>query len=157
MKALNATIKYFLIFVVGAMFILTTLQVIMRYGFNNALSWSEELVRFLFVWATLLGAAIGIKEHIHIGIDTVVNLLPATLRRYTNTLVHLIDIAFFIFLIVMGWSFVEMTHTQFSPAMDIRMSHVHLAIPLGGGLCILYSVLEIINTWKKSKLPGEGG
>jgi len=156
-KALNTIIKYALIFVVGAMFILTTIQVIMRYGFNNALSWSEELVRFLFIWATLLGAAIGLKEHIHIGIDTVVSLLPAALRRYTDTLVHLIDIAFCIFLIVVGWSFVGMTHTQFSPALDLRMSYVHFAIPLGALLCILYSALEIFQIWKKRKTQGEEG
>jgi len=141
----------------GAMFILTTIQVIMRYGFNNALSWSEELVRFLFIWATLLGAAVGVKERIHIGIDTVVNLLPATLRRHIDILVHLIDIAFCIFLVVIGWSFVDMTHTQFSPALDLRMSYVHFAIPLGASLCILYSVLEISHIWKKRKTQGEGG
>ena len=41
-------------------------QVIMRYVFNNSLSWSEELGKFLFVWISWLGISIGHKRKEHI-------------------------------------------------------------------------------------------
>ena len=155
MKTLNTVIKYVLIVMVIAMFILTTVQVILRYGFNRALSWSEELVRFLFVWATFLGAAIGIKEHIHIGVDAVVNFLPANLRRYADTVVYLIIFAFGIVLVTAGMSVVTLTHSQLSPALDLPMSYVYIAIPLGGALSMIYSIREIFLIWKKLKARGE--
>ena len=156
MKKLNSLIKYILVIMVSAMFILTTVQVILRYGFNTALSWSEELVRFIFVWATLLGAAIGIKEHIHIGVDAVVNLLPAHLRRFADTLVYLIIFAFGLFLIIASLQVVAVTHPQLSPALDLRMSYVYAALPVSGFFFMLYSALEIVLIWKKRNAQKEG-
>jgi TRAP-type C4-dicarboxylate transport system permease small subunit len=138
------------------MFVLTTVQVVLRYVFNNALSWSEELVRFVFVWATFLGAAIGIKEHIHIGVDAIVNLLPASLRRYADTLVYLIIFAFGIVMIVAGMPVVTLTHSQLSPALEVPMSYVYICVPLAGLLCMIYAAMELLYIWKNRKPQGEG-
>ena len=48
-------------------------QVIMRYIFNNSLSWSEELGKFLFVWISWLGISIGAKRKEHIKITMFVD------------------------------------------------------------------------------------
>jgi TRAP-type C4-dicarboxylate transport system permease small subunit len=156
MKALNSIIKYILVFMLIVMFILTTVQVVLRYVFNSALSWSEELVRFVFVWATFLGAAIGIKEHIHIGVDAVVNLMPASLRRCVDTLVYLIIFAFGVVMIAAGVPVVTLTHSQLSPALEVPMSYVYICIPLSGFLCIIYAGVELFYTWKNRKAGGEG-
>lgn len=153
MKILNGAIKYFLVVLMLLISILTFLQVVMRYGFNNALSWSEELVRFLFVWASFMGAAIGVKEYIHIGIDVVVNMLPAGIRRITNTVVYLLIIAFGVFMTTAGWSVVQLTHGQTSPALKLPMSYVYAAVPLMGVLLVLYSALEIWKVWMPKPVP----
>ncbi|MDR2588540.1 MAG: TRAP transporter small permease [Spirochaetales bacterium] len=155
MKTLNSLIKYVLVVMLAVMFILTTVQVILRYGFNTALSWSEELVRFLFVWATFLGAAIGVREHIHIGVDAVVNLLPASLRRYADTLVYLVIFTFGIVLVCAGIPVVTLTHGQLSPALEMPMSYVYIAIPIAGVFAMLYALAEVVLIWKKRK-AGEG-
>ena len=151
MQKLNTAIKYVLVVMIGVMFIVTTTQVILRYCFNTGLSWSEELVRFIFVWATFLGGAIGVKEHIHIGVDVLVNLLPPHLRRFADTLVYLIVFAFGLFLICAGTPVVTMTHSQLSPAIMMPMSWVYIAIPVSGFFVMVYSVAEIVFVWKKRK------
>lgn len=35
--------------------LLIFVQVVMRYVFNNSLSWSEELARYVFIWQIWLG------------------------------------------------------------------------------------------------------
>ena len=58
-----------------SMFVLMVLiifiQVIMRYVFNNSLSWSEELGKFLFVWLSWIGISIGERRNEHIKITMV--------------------------------------------------------------------------------------
>ena len=39
-------------FMFCSMFVVSLLQVICRYIFNNSLTWSEELARYLFVWVS---------------------------------------------------------------------------------------------------------
>ena len=52
------------------------LQVIMRFVFNNSLSWSEELGKFMFVWISWLGISIGERRNEHIKITLVTDRLP---------------------------------------------------------------------------------
>lgn len=46
-----------LILILSVMLLVGAMQVIWRYVLQQSLSWSEELMRYLYVWATMLGAA----------------------------------------------------------------------------------------------------
>src|SRR3954463_1749013 len=50
-------------------------NVVLRYGFNSGIAISEELSRWMLVWLTFLGAIVALREHAHIGIDTLVKRL----------------------------------------------------------------------------------
>ena len=155
MKYINSTVKYILVILMITMTILTFYQVVTRYVFNNPPSWSEELVRFLFVWASFIGAGIGIKEHVHIGIDVFVNLLPEKYRRSAVVLVNLIIIGFGIFLIFSSLPVVKMTNRQLSPANGIPMSYIYFSVVIMGILCILYSLFEIKDVFSKNAVKLE--
>ncbi len=145
----NTLIKYILAFLMMAITVFTFYQVVMRYVFSNAPYWSEELVRFLFVWVSFIGAAIGIKEGIHIGVDVLVNLLPETARNATKIITNSIIIVFSFILIKYGLAMLPITSKQPSPALGIPMNYIYLALPVGGVLMIYYTVSEIIKTVKE--------
>jgi len=48
------------------MLVLVSVQVITRYIFNNPISWTEEMARFILVWITFIGAAISLKQNQHV-------------------------------------------------------------------------------------------
>lgn len=56
-------------------------EVILRFGFNTGMVWSDELVLHLSAWMVLLGASYGVKVGSHIGVDAFVKALPSTGRR----------------------------------------------------------------------------
>ena len=90
----NVLVKWQLVLMMMTIAGLTFYQVIMRYVFNSASSWSEELIRFVFVWCSFIAAAVGVREGIHIGINIFVNLLPQKLIPLTEILVNLLGIWF---------------------------------------------------------------
>ena len=65
-----------LVLMLGAMVVMVFGNVVLRYGFNSGLDFSEELSRFLFIWITFLGAIIAMREKAHLGLDTLVRMLP---------------------------------------------------------------------------------
>ena len=56
-------------------------NVVLRYGFNSGITISEELSRWLLVWLTFLGAIVAMREHAHLGVDTLIRKLPASGKR----------------------------------------------------------------------------
>ena len=71
-KLLKVLIALFL----AIMVVLVFGNVVLRYGFNSGITVSEEVSRWLFVWLTFLGAIIALREHGHLGVDSLVKRLP---------------------------------------------------------------------------------
>ena len=72
------TVEVLLVVFLSAMVVMVFGNVVLRYGFNSGIINSEELSRFLFIWITFLGAIIAVREGTHLGLDTVVRMLPRT-------------------------------------------------------------------------------
>ncbi len=141
------------ILILGMIFFsaLTFYQVIMRYVFNNAPSWSEELIRYSFVWVSLVGGALGIKEGSHFGIDFIMKALPETPRKVVEIIVNLAIVGFGVFLYIYGSKMVHITAKQFSPAMRLPMKYVYLALPVTAVLIIFFTLEKIILRCRKKK------
>lgn len=86
-------LKAMVVFFIGTMVVLVLGNVILRYGFNSGITVSEELSRWAFVWLTFTGAVIAMREHTHLGMDTVVSKLPVLGKKICYVLSHLIMIA----------------------------------------------------------------
>ncbi len=136
-------IEYFLVAVmIAVMAIVNFLQVIFRYVIEGSLPWSEELLRFLFVWTTFLGAGIGVRKGAHLGLTIIVDSLPPKLKKIMVFINYLICIAFSAIIGMLGLSIVSM-QAEFnvrSSAMVLPMYWISLAIPVSFALIILHFV-----------------
>ncbi|QZY55168.1 TRAP transporter small permease [Crassaminicella profunda] len=123
-------------------------QVIMRYIFNNSLSWSEELGKFLFVWLSWLGISIGHRKKEHIRITLLVDKLPNKLKHLAEALTELILI--FICGITMYYGF-NMINIQINvPYAGIKISTAwgYLSLVLGCGIFIIRAIAYFIEAVK---------
>jgi TRAP-type transport system small permease protein len=64
-----------LVLLLLAMVIMVFGNVVLRYGFNSGLTFSEELSRWAFVWMTFLGAIVALRDNGHLGTDMLVGRL----------------------------------------------------------------------------------
>jgi TRAP-type C4-dicarboxylate transport system permease small subunit len=69
-------LKFLIVLSLAAMVVLVFGNVVLRYAFNTGVTVSEELSRWFFVWLTFLGAIIAMREHGHLGMDSLVVRLP---------------------------------------------------------------------------------
>ena len=128
--------------IVAAMVIVTTLQVVFRVAFN-ALTWSEELSRYLLVWGTFFGATLAYKRGNHIAVTFIIDFFPTRLRVWFNVFTYLLSLAFFVIVAQQGLNMITMQVFQVSPALQIPMRYVYWSIPLSCGIMILHSFAGI--------------
>ncbi|MEZ0214553.1 MAG: TRAP transporter small permease [Xanthobacteraceae bacterium] len=70
------TLKVLIALLLVLMVVLVFGNVVLRYGFNSGITLSEEVSRWMFVWLTFLGAIVALREHGHLGVDSLVRALP---------------------------------------------------------------------------------
>ena len=107
------------------------LQVIMRKVFNNSLSWSEELTRYIFIWQIWCGISIAQRQGRHIQVDLIFNIVKGWGKKAVRILASVLNIGFCCFMVYVGCQVVA-THWSMgtlSPAMRIPMWTVYLSLP----------------------------
>ena len=55
---LVAIVKWICIVLASALFLIVVAAIVARYGFGQAVSWTEEVPRYLLVWISFLAAAL---------------------------------------------------------------------------------------------------
>ena len=150
--------EYLLIGMLAFSSCLVMLQVIMRYVFGNALTWSEELARFLFLWETWLGIAYATKRQSQLRITMIRDRLPGTSKRIVEIIVMIAWFCFSTFLVYKGFDMCARIAAlgQRSTALRIPMQFIYAGIPVGATLMDI-RLLEIFvpyvrDTFKKSQL-----
>ena len=71
-----AALKVTVALCLAVMVVLVFGNVVLRYVFNSGIATSEELSRWLLVWLTFLGAIVALRQHAHLGVDTLIRMLP---------------------------------------------------------------------------------
>ena len=73
------------LYVAGAGMVIMTVvigwQVFARYVLNDTPSWSEPLSLQLMLWFILFGAAVGVRESVHLGLDIVRYAMPEPVQK----------------------------------------------------------------------------
>ena len=133
----------------SAMTVVVFLQIFFRFVIKGPLPWSEELARYLMVWAVFIGASMGAKEGAHIGVKALVSVLPLPAKRVAVVLAGLLSLAFCLLIVVLSWEVVmfQTSSGQLSPAMEIPIYWAYLAVPVGSLLMglrfIQFTLIEL--------------
>ncbi len=125
-----------------AMVVVTTLQVICRVFFA-ALTWSEELSRYLLVWGTFFAATMAYKRGNHIAITFVIEALPKKIHALFVILSYLLSLVFFAAAGYYGIEMIQMQVFQISPAMSIPMKYIYYSIPISMLIMMLHALAGI--------------
>jgi len=91
--------------ILGAMTMITFINVVLRYGFNGGLIWGLEATSVLFAWLILFGIAYCVKITAHLGVDSVTNLFAKKGRRRFALLATAISIFYGLLLLKAGYDY----------------------------------------------------
>lgn len=76
-----------------AMIVLACVQIILRSLLSGGLLWADPLLRYMVLWAGLLGAAVATKQGKHIAIDIISHLVSARVLAWLRVVIDLFSAA----------------------------------------------------------------
>lgn len=85
-RIINSLEESIIALLLASMTILVFIEVVLRFGFGKGLMWAQELTLLLSAWMVLFGVSYGLKVGSHIGVDALVKILPAKIRKVISCL-----------------------------------------------------------------------
>jgi TRAP-type C4-dicarboxylate transport system permease small subunit len=137
---LTTIISLFLLSMVALVF----LNVVLRYGFDSGITWSEEMARILFVWIVFLGAIVAYKEKAHLGVDLLIGCLPPLGQKVLYVIINLIVIGVLVIVVNGGLKMIELNKVSYAPATGIPLSVLFIAGTLAAVVMIFLSIIQTI-------------
>jgi C4-dicarboxylate transporter, DctQ subunit len=139
-----------LVLTLALMVLLIFGQVIGRYVFQTAPSWTEELARYIHIFQVWIGASYAVKLRQHIRVEAFITRLHGTPRKIFEGLGVLIWFFISLFLAVFGTSLVlaSFQHGQVTPALQIPIWIPYLAIPIGGAGMAIRLIQQLVDIWR---------
>lgn len=89
------------------MTLIVFVEVILRFGFNTGMVWSDELVLHMSAWMVLLGASYGVKVGSHIGVDAIVKILPPRWRQIVTFIAVCCALLYCALILYGSWIYLE--------------------------------------------------
>ncbi|NNF99549.1 MAG: TRAP transporter small permease subunit [Desulfobacteraceae bacterium] len=119
-------------------------NVVLRYGFNYSLAWSEELVREVIIYTTFIGCCSAVKNRTMIKIDASVQLIPK-LKIPLTFFSNIVTIIFSVMMMVYGWRIAALQAQTFQKTIILQIPLVYLysILPLMGVLMFI-RVLQVM-------------
>jgi TRAP-type C4-dicarboxylate transport system permease small subunit len=132
-------------------------QVVARYVFRAAFSWSEELCRFGLVWLTFLAAAYIMGQQQHIAVDLWSQGLRPRWRLWADRAVQGVVVFTCLLLFVGSLKFVWHVHPVGSPSLGIPKSLWYGGASLGLLLMAVHAGIQAYLGWQETEAhsPGE--
>ncbi len=127
-------------------------NVVLRYGFNYTLAWSEELVRIVIIYSTFVGASVAVKQRAMIRIDAVVQIFPK-LKQGLTVYTSILMLIFAWMMVYYGY---QMTHLQYithqkTIIMQIPLVIIYAIMPVMGVMVGIRTVQVMIQDFKSTQ------
>ena len=139
--------KTCMIFSVAGLLVIVAIvfyQVFGRYVMNSSPTWTENFALVLVLYITLLGAAVGVRDAGHIGMESLLVLVPEKMRNRIELLIHALVIMFGAAMIYNGLVLGQSVLGYKIPNLGLPESIRYVPLVISGVLVILFSVEHIV-------------
>ena len=123
-----------------AILVTMVLQVTFRYLLAAPLTWTEELARYLYIWACWLGAPVALRRGNHIVITVVSERLPPRLSRIVGLGTQTMALFFLVQLAIQGAILAVRSHTVEAFTLPIPWSMIYVAAPISAVLMLMETI-----------------
>ena len=127
-----------------ALILCVQFQVVGRYIFNDTPTWAEALAMLLVLFVTALGLAVGVRDAGHVGLESMVVLLPELWQRRIERLIHLLVGLFGALMVHGGWTWAAAKWGEKKPMLPVPDGIDYVPLIIAGVLIVLFSIEHLL-------------
>jgi C4-dicarboxylate transporter DctQ subunit len=138
-----------LVGILGALtLVVGMVQVVGRYlDPEHAISWAEEVIVYLAVWAVMIISSQLVRTDGHVRPDLVLRVLPPQAQRWVEVFNCLVALTFCGGMVWYGWQIVDtsmLLDERSSTGLEFPMWIYYASLPTGGALMFIRYVMRLV-------------
>jgi len=119
-------------------------QVIGRYVFNDTPTWAEALAMLIVLFVTAFGLGVGVRDAGHIGMESLIVLLPVKWRLRLELLIHALVAVFGFLMVQSGWMWASAKWQEKKPMLPVPDGIDYVPVIIAGALIFIFSIEHIV-------------
>lgn len=123
---------------------LVTWQVFGRYVLNDTPTWAESLTLVVILYVALIGAAVGVRDAGHIGMESLLVLVREPVRRVLEIVIFVLVGAFGAMMLGYGWGLTSGVLGYRIPTLGISEGWHYAPLMVSGALIVLFCVEHVL-------------
>ncbi len=139
--------------ILGLLVLLAVAETFLWVAFERSHAALPEIQGLLLVWLGLLGAAHGVRQGLHLGLDLLLRRMPPLWSRRVERLALLLLTLFGLLLTMHGWGLVRSLVNRL-PGTGLPAAVQYVPVALAGFLICLFAVEKLI--WETGEGAGNG-
>jgi len=148
LDGIEKVIIYLCYLLVSLMVINTVTGVFFRFILNNALSWTDEVGRYMMIWVGFFGCYLAARDNSHVGVEMFVDLFKPAIRRVFHVAARLVVITFLVLILAKSGNQLGLLSIQKSSALEIPMVVPYSAVTFGIFMMLIENVAHLVRLFK---------
>lgn len=126
-------------------------QIFTRWILKDPSTFTEEFMRYMLIWASMLGSAYCFYKDKHLTLDLFKRKAKGTVSIVLNIFIEAMILFFVIYVFVYGGARMAINSTNYSPVMQIPFKALYMILPLSGCFIVIARVLKYIQIYLDAK------
>ena len=128
-----------------------TWQIFTRWILGNPSTVTDEFLRYVLIWASLLGSAYCFYRDEHLSLDLVKDRVHGTAAAVLTVFIEAATLFFVIYVFVYGGLKLSMNATNMSSVMHIPFKLLYSILPISGVFIVVARILKYIQLFADKK------
>lgn len=137
LNILTKIIEYLCVVLMATGVIVVLMQITGRWS-GKSPAWADEYARYAMVWIGMIAAAVLSRTNSHLGVDVFLMIMPERMKKFAEYLKTMMMAVTGFVLLYYGIYATVHNFDQISPGLNMPFAYVYLALPVSGGLILLY-------------------
>ena len=126
-------------------------QIFTRWILGNPSTFTEEFMRYMLIWASMIGSAYCFYKDKHLALDLFKRKANGKVAIILNVFIEAMILFFVIYVFVYGGARMAMNATNASSVMHIPFKILYLVMPLSGIFIVIGRVLKYTQLYLDTK------
>jgi TRAP-type C4-dicarboxylate transport system permease small subunit len=149
--SLEKSLKIVLLVLVSGIVLTTMLQIVARFILMVSIPWTDELARYLMIWASFIGLGVAYRKKELIAVGFFREKLSPRLLKVAVLVSDLLCSVFSIVIVIYGFKLCSLNMGQVSPSMRVSLGIVYAIVPMGCLLFLLFAFESVFSYFREER------